>query len=118
MARACRASTVKCSSCSTGLGPGGRPALGVGLAVVKLLVEQSGGTLTRNSIQGQGTILLVASLAALRLNDFLVPIHQSCGEHIMQEMIEDGEAANPEGKKRIHLLNDGDPARGRRSLVR
>jgi signal transduction histidine kinase len=33
--------------------------LGVGLAVVKLLVEQSGGTLTIDSGEGQGTTLLV-----------------------------------------------------------
>jgi signal transduction histidine kinase len=44
--------------------------LGVGLAVVKLLVEQSGGTLTIDSGQGQGTTLL-AVLPRYDVDDFL-----------------------------------------------
>ncbi len=44
--------------------------LGVGLAVVKLLVEQSGGTLTVNSGEGQGTTFLVV-LPRYDADDFL-----------------------------------------------
>ena len=44
--------------------------LGVGLAVVKLLVEQSGGTLTADSGEGQGTSF-VALLPRYDLEDFL-----------------------------------------------
>jgi signal transduction histidine kinase len=45
--------------------------LGVGLAVVKLLVEQSGGTLTADSGEGQGTTF-VAVLPRYDVADFLV----------------------------------------------
>jgi signal transduction histidine kinase len=44
--------------------------LGVGLAVVKLLVEQSGGTLTAESGEGQGTSF-VALLPRYDLDDYL-----------------------------------------------
>ncbi|MEX0676943.1 MAG: ATP-binding protein [Pirellulales bacterium] len=44
--------------------------LGVGLAVVKLLVEQSGGTLTVESVEGQGTSFL-AVLPRYDIDDFL-----------------------------------------------
>ena len=44
--------------------------LGVGLAVVKLLVEQSGGTMTTHSGDGQGTTQVVA-LPRYDLDDFL-----------------------------------------------
>jgi len=44
--------------------------LGVGLAVVKLLVEQSGGTLTVDSGEGQGTTF-VAVLPRYDVDDFL-----------------------------------------------
>jgi signal transduction histidine kinase len=44
--------------------------LGVGLAVVKLLVEQSGGTLTIDSGEGQGTTLL-AVLPRYDVDDYL-----------------------------------------------
>jgi len=44
--------------------------LDVGLAVVKLLVEQSGGTLTMDSAEGQGTTV-VAVLPRYDLDDFL-----------------------------------------------
>ena len=45
--------------------------LGVGLAVVKLLVQQSGGTLTVDSGEGQGTTFL-AVLPHYDVDDFLV----------------------------------------------
>lgn len=45
--------------------------LGVGLAVVKLLVEQCGGTLTADSGEGQGTTVL-AVLPRYDLEDFLL----------------------------------------------
>jgi signal transduction histidine kinase len=45
--------------------------LGVGLAVVKLLVQQSGGTLTVDSGEGQGTTLM-AVLPHYDVDDFLV----------------------------------------------
>jgi signal transduction histidine kinase len=45
--------------------------LGVGLAVVKLLVEQSGGTLTVDSGEGQGTTF-VAVLPRYDVDDYLV----------------------------------------------
>jgi signal transduction histidine kinase len=45
--------------------------LGVGLAIVKLLVEQSGGTLTVDSGQGQGTTFAVV-LPRYDMNDYLV----------------------------------------------
>jgi signal transduction histidine kinase len=45
--------------------------LGVGLAVVKLLVEQGGGTLTVDSGEGQGTTF-VAVLPRYDVDDFLV----------------------------------------------
>jgi signal transduction histidine kinase len=44
--------------------------LGVGLAVVRLLVEQSGGTLTRDSGEGHGTTF-VAILPRYDVDDFL-----------------------------------------------
>ena len=44
--------------------------LGVGLAVVKLLVEQSGGMLTADSGEGQGTTF-VAVLPRYDIDDFL-----------------------------------------------
>jgi signal transduction histidine kinase len=45
--------------------------LGVGLAVVKLLVEQSGGTLTVDSHEGQGTTF-VAVLPRFDVDDYLL----------------------------------------------
>jgi len=45
--------------------------LGVGLAVVKLLIQQSGGTLTVDSGEGQGTTF-VAILPRYDVDDFLV----------------------------------------------
>jgi signal transduction histidine kinase len=50
--------------------PARAAGLGVGLAVVKLLVEQSGGTLTGDSGEGQGTTF-VAVLPRYDLDDFL-----------------------------------------------
>lgn len=50
--------------------PARAAGLGVGLAVVKLLVEQSGGTLTANSGEGQGTTF-VAVLPRYDVEDFL-----------------------------------------------
>src|SRR5207244_8928819 len=44
--------------------------LGVGLAVVKLLVEQSGGTLTVDSGEGQGTTFVVV-LPRYDVDDYL-----------------------------------------------
>ena len=45
--------------------------LGVGLAVVKLLVEQSGGTVTVDSAEGQGTTFVVV-LPRYDVDDYLV----------------------------------------------
>src|SRR5262249_29620855 len=45
--------------------------LGVGLAVVKLLVEQSGGTLEVDSREGQGTTFVVV-LPRYDVNDYLL----------------------------------------------
>jgi signal transduction histidine kinase len=45
--------------------------LGVGLAVVKLLVEQSGGMLTVDSGEGQGTTFVVV-LPRYDVDDFLI----------------------------------------------
>jgi signal transduction histidine kinase len=50
--------------------PGRQAAVGVGLAVIKLLVEQSGGRLTVNSGEGQGTTFL-AVLPRFDADDFL-----------------------------------------------
>jgi signal transduction histidine kinase len=50
--------------------PARAAGLGVGLAVVKLLVEQSGGTLTVDSGEGQGTTF-VAVLPRYDVDDFL-----------------------------------------------
>lgn len=50
--------------------PARAAGLGVGLAVVKLLVEQSGGTLTADSGEGQGTTF-VALLPRYDVADFL-----------------------------------------------
>jgi signal transduction histidine kinase len=44
--------------------------LSVGMAVVKLLVEQSGGTLTVESVEGQGTTIVVF-LPRYEIDDFL-----------------------------------------------
>jgi signal transduction histidine kinase len=44
--------------------------LGVGLAVVKMLVEQSGGTLTASSGEGEGTTF-VATLPRFAMDDYL-----------------------------------------------
>jgi signal transduction histidine kinase len=51
--------------------PARASGLGVGLAVVKLLVEQSGGELTVTSGLGQGTSL-VATLPRYDVDDFLL----------------------------------------------
>src|SRR4051794_11274184 len=51
--------------------PARAAGLGVGLAVVKLLVEQSGGTLTADSGEGQGSSF-VAVLPRYDLEDFLL----------------------------------------------
>ena len=51
--------------------PARAAGLGVGLAVVKLLVEQSGGTLTVDSGEGQGTTF-VAVLPRYDVDDFLL----------------------------------------------
>ena len=45
----------------------------MGLAVVKLLLEQSGGTLTVESVQGQGTSFL-AILPRFDIDDFSIEI--------------------------------------------
>ena len=50
---------------------GAHNRLGVGLAVVKLLVEQSAGTLTVDSGEGQGTTF-VLTLPRYELEDFLI----------------------------------------------
>lgn len=50
--------------------PARAAGLGVGLAVVKLLVEQSGGTLTLDSGAGQGTTV-VALLPRYDVADYL-----------------------------------------------
>jgi signal transduction histidine kinase len=50
--------------------PARAAGLGVGLAVVKLLVEQSGGSLTVESLEGQGTSFL-AILPCYDIDDFL-----------------------------------------------
>ena len=50
--------------------PARAAGLGVGLAVVKLLVEQSGGTLTTDSDEGRGTTF-VAVLPRYDVDDFL-----------------------------------------------
>jgi signal transduction histidine kinase len=50
--------------------PARAAGLGVGLAVVKLLVAQSGGTLTADSGEGRGTSF-VALLPRYDLDDFL-----------------------------------------------
>jgi signal transduction histidine kinase len=50
--------------------PAREAGLGVGLAIVKLLVEQSGGPLTVESREGQGTSFL-AVLPRYDINDFL-----------------------------------------------
>jgi signal transduction histidine kinase len=51
--------------------PARAAGLGVGLAVVKLLVERSGGTLTVDSGEGQGTTF-VAVLPRYDVDDFLI----------------------------------------------
>lgn len=51
--------------------PARAAGLGVGLAVVKLLVEQSGGTLTLASGEGRGSTFVV-ELPRYEVNDFLV----------------------------------------------
>jgi len=51
--------------------PARAAGLGVGLAVVKLLVEQSGGTLTVDSGEGQGTTFLMV-LPRYDIDDFLL----------------------------------------------
>jgi two-component system OmpR family sensor kinase len=51
--------------------PARAAGLGVGLAVVKLLVEQSGGTLTVDSAAGQGTTFVVV-LPRYAVDDFLI----------------------------------------------
>jgi signal transduction histidine kinase len=51
--------------------PARAAGLGVGLAVVKLLVEQSGGTLTVDSGEGQGTTFVVV-LPRYDVDDYLV----------------------------------------------
>jgi signal transduction histidine kinase len=51
--------------------PARAAGLGVGLAVVKLLVEQSGGTLTVDSGEGQGTTF-VAVLPRFDVDDYLL----------------------------------------------
>lgn len=50
--------------------PARAAGLGVGLAVVKLLIEQSGGTLTVESSEGQGTCFK-ATLPTFDVDDFL-----------------------------------------------
>lgn len=50
--------------------PARAAGLGVGLAVVKLLIEQSGGTLTVDSTEGLGTCF-VATLPTFDIDDFL-----------------------------------------------
>jgi signal transduction histidine kinase len=50
--------------------PAGATGPGVGLAVVKLLVEQSGGTLTVDSGEGWGTTF-AATLPRFDVDDFL-----------------------------------------------
>jgi signal transduction histidine kinase len=77
---------LRVSDNGVGLLSGGRPkvfelfyraaparaaGLGVGLAVVKMLVEQSGGTLTADSGEGQGTTF-VAVLPRYDVDDYLV----------------------------------------------
>jgi signal transduction histidine kinase len=52
-------------------GPARAAGLGVGLAVVKLLVEQSGGSLTVDAGEGQGTSFVVV-LPRYDLDDFLL----------------------------------------------
>jgi two-component system phosphate regulon sensor histidine kinase PhoR len=51
--------------------PARAAGLGVGLAVVKLLVEQSGGTLTVDSGEGQGTTFVVV-LPRYDVDDYLL----------------------------------------------
>ena len=51
--------------------PARAAGLGVGLAVVKLLVEQSGGTLTVDSGEGKGTSFVVV-LPRYDADDYLV----------------------------------------------
>lgn len=51
--------------------PARAAGLGVGLAVVKMLVEQSGGTLSAESGEGQGSTF-VAVLPRYELDDYLV----------------------------------------------
>jgi signal transduction histidine kinase len=51
--------------------PTRQAGLGVGLAVVKLLVEQSGGTLTVDSGEGQGTSVF-ATVPRYDVDDFLI----------------------------------------------
>jgi signal transduction histidine kinase len=50
--------------------PAREAGLGVGLAVVKMLVEQSGGTLTVDGGKGQGSVF-VAVLPRYEVDDFL-----------------------------------------------
>jgi two-component system phosphate regulon sensor histidine kinase PhoR len=52
-------------------GPARAAGLGVGLAVVKLLVEQSGGTLAVDASEGQGTSFVVV-LPHYDVDDFLL----------------------------------------------
>ena len=51
--------------------PARAAGLGVGLAVVKLLVEQSGGTLAVDASEGQGTSFVVV-LPRYDVDDFLL----------------------------------------------
>ncbi len=51
--------------------PARAAGLGIGLVVVKLLVEQSGGTLTADSGEGQGSTFVVV-LPRFDISDYLV----------------------------------------------
>lgn len=65
-------SMVRAGTCWTdGAPPGLARSLGVGVAIVKLLVEQRGGAVQADSAEGQGTTVVVL-LPRCAVDDYLL----------------------------------------------